>query len=67
MTQEELGYVFGVSYKTISGWETASDPIPFNKLVKFCSMYNFSLDFVLGMTRKNFKYNTPIKTDKNIN
>lgn len=31
MTQEELGYVFGVSYKTISGWETASDPIPFNK------------------------------------
>ena len=64
MTQEELGYVFGVSRKTISGWETASDPIPFNKLIKFCNLYHYSLDFVLGLTRNNDKNNIEIKVDK---
>lgn len=64
MTQEELGYVFGVSRKTISGWETASNPIPFNKLIKFCNLYDFSLDFLMGLTRKNIEYNKQIKTSK---
>lgn len=64
MTQEELGYIFGVSRKTISGWETASDPIPFNKLIKFCNLYHYSLDFVLGLTRNNDKNNIEIKVDK---
>ncbi len=64
MTQEELGYIFGVSRKTISGWETASNPIPFNKLIKFCNLYDFSLDFLMGLTRKNIEYNKQIKTSK---
>ena len=64
MTQEELGYVFGVSRKTISGWETANNPIPFNKLVKFCNLYDFSLDFLMGFTRRNIKYNKKFKTSK---
>jgi len=64
MTQEELGYVFGVSRKTISGWETASNTIPFAKLIKFCNLYNYSLDFIMGFTRNNLKYNTQIKTNK---
>ena len=64
MTQEELGFVFGVSRKTISGWETASNPIPFNKLIKFCNLYNFSLDFIVCFTRKNIKYDGKIKTNK---
>ena len=65
MTQEELGYVFGVSKNTVSGWENAHDTMPFNKLIKFCNLYNYSLDFVCGFTRKNIKYNIPIKPDKN--
>lgn len=64
MTQEELGYVFGVSRKTISGWETASNTIPFSKLIKFCNLYDYSLDFIMGLTRNNIKYNTQIKTNK---
>ena len=55
MTQEELGFVFGVS---------RSNPIPFNKLIKFCNLYNFSLDFIVGFTRKNIKYDGKIKTNK---
>ena len=56
MTQEELGFVFGVSRKTISGWETSSNAIPFNKLVKFCNLYNYSIDFVCGLSRRNKEY-----------
>ncbi len=64
MTQTELGYVFGVSKNTVSGWENAHDTMPFNKLIKFCNLYNYSLDFVCGFTRKNIKYKIPIKADK---
>ena len=64
MTQAELGFVFGISRTTISGWETANDTIPFNKLLKFCSLYDYSLDFVCGLTRYNTIYERPIKTTK---
>ena len=63
MTQEELGFVFGVSKKTVSGWENSYDTIPFNKLIRFCNLYDFSMDFVLGFSRNNTKYDK-IKTDK---
>ncbi len=64
MTQTELGFVFGVSQSTIAGWENAIDVIPFNKLVRFCNLYDYSLDFICGFTRKNTNYNKPIKIDK---
>ena len=40
MTQEELGFVFGVSRKTVTGWETNQDPMPLPKMVKFSNLYN---------------------------
>lgn len=66
MTQEELGYIFGVSRKTISGWETASNIIPFDKLIKLCNKYNYSLDYICGFTRNNIKYDKTIKTNKKL-
>lgn len=63
MTQSELGYVFGVTDSAVRAWETAHDSIPFNKLLKFCNMYDFSLDFVCGLIRKNIKYGK-FNTDK---
>lgn len=56
MTQKELGFVFGVHESTISGWETGKDTIPLRKLVKFCNLYNYSLDFVMGLNRTNKSY-----------
>lgn len=56
MTQKELGFVFGVHESTISGWETGKDSIPLRKLVKFCNLYNYSLDFVMGLSRTNKEY-----------
>ena len=63
MTQAELGFVFGVSRNTVSGWENAHDTMPFNKLIKFCNLYDFSLDFVCGFSRRNIKYGK-FKTNK---
>ena len=63
MTQKELGYVFGISDSAVRSWETAHDTIPLTKLIKFCNMYNFSLDFVVGLSRKNIEYGK-FKTDK---
>lgn len=65
MTQEELGYVFGVKKATISNWENEYDIIPLNKLIKFCNLYNYSLDYIIGFTRKNKAY-SKLKVDKSI-
>ena len=60
MTQKELGYVFGVSESTVSGWENNHDTMPLNKMIKFANMYHYSLDYICGLTRKN----NYIKLDK---
>lgn len=64
MTQEELGYVFGVKKATISNWENGYDIIPLNKLIKFCNLYDFSFDFIVGFTRENKSYPKILKIDK---
>ena len=64
MTQEELGYVFGVKKATISNWENGYDIIPLNKLIKFCNLYDYSLDFIIGFTRENKIYPKLDKVDK---
>ncbi|MBR1416491.1 MAG: transcriptional regulator [Bacilli bacterium] len=62
MTQQELGYVFGVSGSTVAGWENDHDTMPLTKLVRFSNMYKYSLDFIVGLTREN-KYKE-VKIDK---
>ena len=63
MTQKELGHIFGVHKSTVSGWETAKDIMPINKIIKFCNMYGYSVDFVMGLSRQNYPY-SKIKPDK---
>ena len=63
MTQAELGYIFGVSDSAVRSWETAHDSIPLPKLIKFCNIYDYSLDFVCGLIRRNIKYGK-FETDK---
>lgn len=53
MTQDELGYIFGVKGTTVSGWENNNDTMPLPKMVKFANMYHYSLDYITGLTRKN--------------
>ncbi len=56
MTQKELGYVFGVSRYTVHGWENGHDTMPLNKLVKFCNLYGYSLDFVCNLSKQKIKH-----------
>lgn len=53
MTQQELGYIFGVSGSTVAGWENDHDTMPLTKLVRFSNMYKYSLDFIVGLSRTN--------------
>ena len=64
MTQTELGIILGSSKQIISNWETGYTSMPLNKLVRFCNLYNYSLDFVVGFVRHNTNYNKIIKLDK---
>ena len=65
MTQEELGYVFGVSYKTVSGWESNNDTMPLPKMIKFANLYHYSIDYITGLSRIN-KYVKIDKPDKKV-
>ena len=56
MTQEELGYVFGVTGATVSGWETGKDTIPLKRLIEYANKYGYSLDYLFGLTRTNINY-----------
>ncbi len=56
MTQTEFGLIFGVTKNTVSGWENTHDTMPFNKLIKLCNLYGYSLDYICGLTRQNKKY-----------
>ena len=53
MTQQELGYVFGVTGSTVAGWENNHDTMPLTKLVKFSNLYKFSLDYITGLSSQN--------------
>ena len=66
MTQEELGIILGASKQTISGWETGYIPIPINKLVRFCNLYNYSIDYVCGLSKTGKKNFNKVKLDKNV-
>ncbi len=56
LKQVDLTDLFGVTYSTISGWETGKDTIPLKQLIKYANKYSFSLDYLLGLTNNNIEY-----------
>ena len=56
MTQKELGSLFGVSRSAVKNWENGYYAIPIIQLIKFCDMFDFSLDYAMGIIRRNIKY-----------
>lgn len=51
--QKEVAEYFNVNYSTVSGWETGKDTIPLRRLIEYANHYNFSLDYLFGLTRYN--------------
>lgn len=64
--QKDVANFFGLSFTTISGWETGKDTIPIRQLIKYSNKYNFSLDYLFGLTNKNNTKYMPLKIDLNV-
>ena len=62
LKKKDLTTLFGVTFSTISGWETGKDTIPLKQLIKYANEFNYSLDYLFGLTNKNEKY-LPLKID----
>ena len=65
LKQKDLTTLFNVTYSTISGWETGKDTIPLKQLIKYANKYNFSLDYLFGLTSTNKSY-LPLEIDLNV-
>lgn len=65
LKQKDLTTLFNVTYSTISGWETGKDTIPLKQLIKYANKYNFSLDYLFGLTKTNKEY-LPLEIDLDV-
>ena len=66
MTQKQVALIFGVHESTVSGWETGKDPIPLAKLIKYCNLFDYSLDYILYISNTNDKYEKTYKIDRTL-
>ena len=65
LKQKDLTTLFNVTYSTISGWETGKDTIPLKQLIKYANKYNYSLDYLFGLTNTNKSY-MPLEIDLDV-
>src|SRR5574344_2247368 len=54
--QKDIAEFFNINYSTVSGWETGKDTISIRRLIEYANHYNFSLDYLFGLTRVNKEY-----------
>ena len=56
LKQKDIAEFFNIHFSTVSGWETGKDTIPLNRLIEYANKYNYSLDYLFGITRYNIEY-----------
>lgn len=61
LTQKTMSEKIGVKQGVYSRWENGKEIIPLRRLVKFCNITSFRMDYITGLTRVE-KYN-PIKKE----
>ena len=61
--QKEIAEYFKVNFSTVSGWETGKDTIPLRRLIEYANHYNYSLDYLFGLTRNNNNKYPPLEID----
>ena len=66
LKQKDIAKFHNVNFSTVSGWETGKDTIPLKRLIKYANHYNFSLDYLFGLTRYNDSSYLPLKIDLNL-
>lgn len=65
LKQKDIAELFNVHFSTVSGWETGKDTIPIERLVDYTNRFNYSLDYLFGITKSNESY-APLKLDLNV-
>ena len=66
LKQKDIAEIFGVNFSTVSGWETGKDTIPLERLVEYANHFNFSLDYLFGVTKNNDTSYLSLKLDLDI-
>lgn len=61
--QKDIAEYFKVNFSTVSGWETGKDTIPLRRLIEYANHYNYSLDYLFGLTRNNNNKYLPLEID----
>ena len=64
--QKDIADYFNVNFSTVSGWETGKDTIPLRRLIEYANHYNYSLDYLFGITRDSNNKYLPLKIDLEI-
>ena len=60
--QKDIAELMKVNFTTVSGWETGKDTIPLKRLIEYANYFNYSLDYLFGLTRKNEDF-LPLELD----
>ena len=66
LKQKDIAEELKVNFSTVSGWETGKDTIPLERLVSYANRYNYSLDYLFGITRDNIEQYEPLVLDLEI-
>lgn len=56
MKQKDIAKFFNVNFTTVSGWETGKDTMPMYRLIEYANHFNYSLDYLFGITKRNSNY-----------
>ena len=51
LKQVDIAKIFPVTKYTVSGWETGKDTIPLRRLIQYANHYNYSLDYLFGLSK----------------
>lgn len=57
ISQEEMAKILGVNRSTYSLWELGINIIPLKKLCDFADYFNYSIDYVLGISNNRLSKN----------
>lgn len=66
LKQKDIAEMFGVHFATVSGWETGKDTIPLERLIEYANRFNFSFDYLFGITKQNDTSYLPLEIDLNV-
>ncbi len=56
MTQKDMSEKIGVKQGVYSRWENGKEIIPLRRLIKFCNITSYRIDYITGLSREN-KFN----------